>query len=260
MMLPGRLLSLLLVAGAAVVLGESNAGPDPEPGPMPERVPERGPSGGPMADPEPPPPPPQPEPLPDALPEAMPEPQPEGAVPGGPALRSPRVVHTRSGPLQGLILSMDGAGAGQRSLQPIEAFLGVPYATPPVGGNRFSPTRAPSPWDEVRFADRARPACPQRQPDLANETAAMDKMPRGRLQQLKRLVPYLRAQSEDCLYLNIYTPAQGEWQCAATPHSTATISEPTHRAVLLLACDTAGRGPWRPWPAGPRGRRGAALV
>ncbi|XP_034255283.1 neuroligin-4, X-linked-like [Thrips palmi] len=103
---------------------------------------------------------------------------------------------------------MDGAGAGQKSLQPVEAFLGVPYATPPVGGNRFSPTRAPSPWDEVRFADRVRPACPQRVPDLANETAAMEKMPRGRLLQLRRLMPFLRSQSEDCLYLNIYTPAQ----------------------------------------------------
>ncbi|XP_052119807.1 neuroligin-2-like [Frankliniella occidentalis] len=195
MMLLWRCVMLVLAARAAAA--ESSAGPEAGPGPLAE------------ADAAPP-----PEPPPGPAPDPEPEPglhHPEGLLPGGPALRSPRVVHTRSGPLQGLILSMDGAGAGQRSLQPVEAFLGVPYATPPVGGNRFSPTRAPSPWDEVRVADRVRPACPQRHPDLLNETAAMERMPRGRLLQLRRLLPYLRAQSEDCLYLNIYTPAQGEF-------------------------------------------------
>uniref|UniRef100_T1GP46 Uncharacterized protein n=1 Tax=Megaselia scalaris TaxID=36166 RepID=T1GP46_MEGSC len=33
-------------------------------------------------------------------------------------------------------------------------------------------------------------------------------MPRGRLEYLKRLIPYLKNQSEDCLYLNIYVPIQ----------------------------------------------------
>jgi hypothetical protein len=36
-------------------------------------------------------------------------------------------------------------------------------------------------------------------------------MPKGRLEYLKRLLPYLKNQSEDCLYLNIYAPIQGEW-------------------------------------------------
>jgi neuroligin len=35
-------------------------------------------------------------------------------------------------------------------------------------------------------------------------------MPKGRVEYLKRLLPYLRNQSEDCLYLNIYAPAQGK--------------------------------------------------
>uniref|UniRef100_A0A1B0AZI2 Uncharacterized protein n=1 Tax=Glossina palpalis gambiensis TaxID=67801 RepID=A0A1B0AZI2_9MUSC len=33
-------------------------------------------------------------------------------------------------------------------------------------------------------------------------------MPKGRLEYLKRLLPYLQNQSEDCLYLNIYVPIQ----------------------------------------------------
>lgn len=52
--------------------------------------------------------------------------------------------------------------------------------------------------------------CPQRLPNLSNETAALDRMPRGRLEYLKRLMPHLQNQSEDCLYLNIYVPIQGK--------------------------------------------------
>lgn len=118
---------------------------------------------------------------------------------------STRIVQTRYGRLQGLILPMDQ----HRYLKPIEVFLGVPYATPPIMSNRFSPTRTPSPWDGVRVSDKLGPVCPQKLPDISNETAALEKMPKGRLEYLKRLLPYLKNQSEDCLYLNIYAPAQG---------------------------------------------------
>lgn len=60
------------------------------------------------------------------------------------------------------------------------------------------------------FLYRFSQVCPQRLPNLANETAALDRMPRGRLEYLKRLMPHLQNQSEDCLYLNIYVPIQGK--------------------------------------------------
>lgn len=37
-------------------------------------------------------------------------------------------------------------------------------------------------------------------------------MPKGRLEYLRRLLPYLQNQSEDCLYLNIYGPVQGMYR------------------------------------------------
>lgn len=47
-------------------------------------------------------------------------------------------------------------------------------------------------------------------PDIRNESAALKEMPRGYLEYLKKVEPYLRNQSEDCLYLNIYSPI-GKW-------------------------------------------------
>ncbi|KAG6442963.1 hypothetical protein O3G_MSEX002596 [Manduca sexta] len=117
---------------------------------------------------------------------------------------SSRIVQTKYGKLQGIVLGMDE----HRYLSPLEVFLGVPYATPPVGSNRFSPTRTPSPWDGVRVSDRPGPACPQKLPDLDDERNLLEKMPRGRLEYIKRLMPYLKNQSEDCLYLNIFAPLQ----------------------------------------------------
>uniref|UniRef100_A0ABD2XGA5 Carboxylesterase type B domain-containing protein n=1 Tax=Trichogramma kaykai TaxID=54128 RepID=A0ABD2XGA5_9HYME len=119
---------------------------------------------------------------------------------------NPRVVQTRYGKIQGIIMSFEGA----KYLKPIDVYLGVPYATPPTGGNRFSPTRALSPWDGNKLAERLGPVCPQKLPDITNEQEALDRMPRGRLEYLKRALPHLRNQSEDCLYLNIYAPAMDE--------------------------------------------------
>ncbi len=43
-------------------------------------------------------------------------------------------------------------------------------------------------------------------PDIRDEGGALKEMPRGYLDLLRRVEPYLRNQSEDCLYLNIFSP------------------------------------------------------
>ncbi|XP_066586116.1 neuroligin-4, X-linked-like [Prorops nasuta] len=118
---------------------------------------------------------------------------------------NPRIVPTRYGDVKGLIRTFENT----KFLKPIDVYLGIPYATPPIGNNRFSPTKAPSPWDGVRLSDSVGPVCPQKLPNISNEQAALERMPKGRLEYLKRLLPHLQNQSEDCLYLNIYAPAMG---------------------------------------------------
>ncbi|OAD53095.1 Neuroligin-2 [Eufriesea mexicana] len=119
---------------------------------------------------------------------------------------NPRIVQTRYGEVQGVVRSFEKPNF----LKPIDVYLGIPYATPPIGSNRFSPTKAASPWEGVRLSDTLSPVCPQKLPDISNEQEALERMPKGRLENLKRLLPYLRNQSEDCLYLNIYAPTMGE--------------------------------------------------
>ncbi|XP_076221874.1 neuroligin 3 isoform X2 [Nomia melanderi] len=108
-----------------------------------------------------------------------------------------RIIRTKYGELSGVIVTPD------RHLEGVEVFRGVPYASPPVGSLRFMPPVSGALWHGVKVADKFSPVCPQRLPELT------DKMPKGRAEYLKRLLPYLRNQSEDCLYLNIYAPVQG---------------------------------------------------
>ncbi|XP_037710043.1 neuroligin-4, X-linked [Drosophila subpulchrella] len=106
-------------------------------------------------------------------------------------------VKTKYGLLRGIVV---------RSSPLVEAFLGIPYASPPVGSLRFMPPITPSTWKTVRSADRFSPVCPQNIPIPPNGPEALLEVPRARLAQLRRLLPLLKNQSEDCLYLNIYVP------------------------------------------------------
>lgn len=51
--------------------------------------------------------------------------------------------------------------------------------------------------------------CLQQLPDVTMQGSV--KMSRGRYKQLTRLLPYLKTESEDCLYLNVYVPRVGKF-------------------------------------------------
>lgn len=132
---------------------------------------------------------------------------------------SSRVVSTKYGSLRGNLVRLSSpktsstTEGGQLLSPAVEAFLGVPYATPPTGGLRFMPPVTPSHWRGVRPATAPSAVCPQTIPsDVLSAVRAPDaptahrRASRARHESLRRLVPLLGNQSEDCLYLNLYVP------------------------------------------------------
>uniref|UniRef100_A0A1B6L0Q2 Carboxylesterase type B domain-containing protein n=1 Tax=Graphocephala atropunctata TaxID=36148 RepID=A0A1B6L0Q2_9HEMI len=109
---------------------------------------------------------------------------------------SPRIVDTRQGQLKGTIRTL-------RNLDPVEVYLGIPYAAAPVGSQRFMPPASPPPWSGVRIADSFGPVCPQSFPPKPATT-----IPTGRWGYMDRVRHFLSNQSEDCLYLNVYAPVR----------------------------------------------------
>ncbi|XP_048264869.1 uncharacterized protein LOC100644931 isoform X2 [Bombus terrestris] len=113
-----------------------------------------------------------------------------------------REVRVKQGRLRGIVVQPRTT----YDLQPVDVFRGVPYAEPPVESLRFSPPRSPEPWRGSRQFQDFAPVCPQTLPNLRDEVKPV------RYEYLKKLLPHLTNQSEDCLYLNIYTPHQPEGQ------------------------------------------------
>ena len=81
---------------------------------------------------------------------------------------------------------MEGALEGH-----LRVFRGIPYALPPVGPARWKPPSAPSHWSGVRKAIEFGPACLQPQSKIPSVYSPAQPLPA----------------SEDCLTLNIWTPA-----------------------------------------------------
>jgi para-nitrobenzyl esterase len=90
-------------------------------------------------------------------------------APGGP------VVGTANGAVRGT------------SSGPVDEFLGIPYAAPPVGALRWRPPQPAANWSGVRDATQFAPHCPQPASPFGQAST-----------------------SEDCLFLNVFTPSHGQ--------------------------------------------------
>ena len=87
------------------------------------------------------------------------------------------------------VKTVDGVVEGVMEKSGIRTFRGIPFAAPPVGDLRWKPPQPVKNWEGVHRADRFGPRAMQR-PIFGDMNFRSDGM------------------SEDCLYLNVWTPAK----------------------------------------------------
>ena len=101
-----------------------------------------------------------------------------GLAASTPARADSPVIKTKQGSVRGKLLHNDQ----------VAAFLGLPYAAPPVGDLRWRPPQPPVHWGGIRDATRFGARCYQNH-------------------QFRDMVFQDSGPSEDCLFLNVYAPA-----------------------------------------------------
>lgn len=117
-----------------------------------------------------------------------------------------RPVQTHAGRVAGLY-EENGQPTGR-----VAVFKGIPYARPPVGALRWRPPQPVEPWDGVRKAESFGPAPIQLGAEIELFMDALIEgqgwgwLKRNLVKLLVRFAPQPE-QSEDCLYLNVRTPA-----------------------------------------------------
>ena len=117
-----------------------------------------------------------------------------------------RIIALKQGDVRGKVVKLKK----NVFLQEVEVYLGIPYAAPPVNSLRFMPPGAPPRWSETLNAFNMKPACPQMFPDLDHTVTSTSKLSPDRNIFIRKLKQFLKSESEDCLYLNIYVPHESD--------------------------------------------------
>ncbi|SDB33773.1 para-nitrobenzyl esterase [Pseudobutyrivibrio sp. YE44] len=105
------------------------------------------------------------------------------------------VVHVAQGDLTG-VYNADKS---------VKVYAGIPYAAPPVGEHRFKEPADPESWEGIRACDKFGPMAMQvRNNPLVD---SVSHILGWHDYQVKFGDEYVEAMSEDCLYLNVFAPA-----------------------------------------------------
>lgn len=110
----------------------------------------------------------------------------------------PFCLHAATFPLD--VTVKNGSMAGVAEADNVVSFKGVPFAAPPVGDLRFKGPVDPSAWTGVLRADHYSKSCPQ-------FAKYEDRYTSGKGPYSSEFFE-LGEVSEDCLYLNVWTPAK----------------------------------------------------
>ncbi|XP_060534151.1 juvenile hormone esterase-like [Cylas formicarius] len=94
------------------------------------------------------------------------------------ALAADLIVDLPDGRIQGTVITNENKS--------YYAYRGIPFATPPLGKLRFQAPLPPQPWDGILETKESKDCCISMTENILQNGA----------------------QSEDCLYLNVYTPAR----------------------------------------------------
>jgi len=127
-------------------------------------------------------------------------------------MADPLSIKTQQGKVHGKLIN-DGK---------VRGYLGIPYAAPPVGDLRWKAPQPPSRWKGVRDATKYGARCMQGNvfPDMVFQDSGMN---------------------EDCLYLNVFTPAGAKGKTKLPVmfwihgggYSGGSASEPRHNGDFL---------------------------
>ncbi len=133
------------------------------------------------------------------------------AAPAAPAATAADGPVAARGPVDAPIVNIEGDAVRGVAVASGYAFRGLPYAAAPTGDLRWRPPQPPASWKGVRDATQFAASCPQQ--------------PSG--------VRAARRPSEDCLYLNVSTPAlrHGREVGRCSSGSTAADSRKTAPAT-----------------------------
>eukprot|EP00081_Caenorhabditis_elegans_P007615 NP_001257224.1 Neuroligin-1 [Caenorhabditis elegans] len=120
-----------------------------------------------------------------------------------------RSVTTSWGMVRGEVVSPEGD-----DLPPVAQYLGIPYGVAPTGQYRFNMAISAAKWTHMpKDARKVSPVCIQTDMPELSETKRFRAFKHTSAQRFDfnhRLLPHLKKQSEDCLYMNIYVPERLE--------------------------------------------------
>lgn len=117
----------------------------------------------------------------------------------------PTIVTTKYGKLRGSLVEFPKDS--YIPLSPVEAYLGVQYASLHNGNLRFMRPSSPNErWNNIHSATDFRPVCPQQH---IRAKHLLKHLPEGSVEWMMRVTSFASIQKEDCLNLNLYVPIRG---------------------------------------------------